>query len=428
MGEEKSVHWFEVKRDPLHFRITKWIAAVIFALLLNWIYINGLPLNSRFEFIETAPEQAEELNIEMLDELEEMQYVETNPDSVENEPDKTANISNRNQQSAQEDVAGPQENETPYLEGDDEESTKIIEGQMPVEGEDAPPVKEYSNQSSNQPQPAQEARQAAQAMRAQQQQQQQQEQEQQQEQQPSPEMMPSMEAPSNLEELPMISPPPPTPDFIDEVEPETEDGLEIPMIEAPEDPVQQFSTQEGEDRTININIPPSVAQQLSKAQEEMRKQQMQQPQPEQQPQQAQQAVQPQPMPRPRLSPKVLPGPLLESQMYAARMGPVAFDAKFSQFGYYLQRMFETIQLQWYSLLNDVTIGQEHRPAYALIEYDLDADGKVVDTRVISSNAGELATILCRDAIESRAPFGPWTQQMIDQLGDQQTIQLKFIYL
>jgi len=425
LGEEKSVSWFEVKRDPVHLRIIKWVLAVAVALFLNWAYINGLPLNTRFEFIEAQEDRGDELTIEMVDELEEMQYVETNPDAVENEPDDTANFSNRNQQAAQEDVAGPEKNDTPFIEGQDEESPKIIEGQIPVEGEDAPPVKEFNNESSSEPRPAQEARQARQAMRSQQAQEQQ---EQQEEQQASPEMMPSIEAPSDLEELPAIPPPPPTPEFIDEVEPETEDGLMVPIIEAPKEPVEQFSTQEGEDKTLNINIPPSVAQQLSKAQEEMRKQQMQQPQPEQQPQEAQQAVKPQPMPRPRLSPKVLPGPLLESQMYAARMGPVAFDAKFSQFGYYLQRMFETIQLQWYSLLDDVTIGQEHRPAFALIEYDLNSEGRVVDTRVIETNAGDLATLLCRDAIESRAPFGPWTRQMMDQLGDQQTIRLKFIYL
>ena len=108
------------------------------------------------------------------------------------------------------------------------------------------------------------------------------------------------------------------------------------MIEAPDEPVEQFSTQDGEDERLNINIPPSVAQQLSKAQEELKKQQQQNPQPNQQPQQAQQPQEARPMPRPRLSPKVLPGPLLNSQVYAARIGDIAYDAKFSQFGYYLQ--------------------------------------------------------------------------------------------
>jgi hypothetical protein len=38
--------------------------------------------------------------------------------------------------------------------------------------------------------------------------------------------------------------------------------------------------------------------------------------------------------------------------------------------------------------------------------------------VLETNAGKLGTLLCRDAIESRAPFGVWTQQMVDQLGEE----------
>lgn len=413
----------------MRFRIVKWVSAVLIALFLNWFYINGLPVTSGYEALarEQMP-QEEEFSIDMSDQLDEMKYVETNPEGLQNEPDDTTNISNRNQQAAQENVAGAEKNDTPFVEGEDEESPKIIEGEVPTEGEDTPAIQEYSSQtSSQQTQPTPEAQQSMQPTPPQQSQQQNQ-QEEQQEQQPMPDVLPSMQAPSDLAQLPTIPPPPPTPDFIDEEkEPLTEDGITLPMIKAQDVPVQDYSKQEGEDSTLNINIPPSVAQQLSKAQEELKQQQQQNPQATQNPQPAQKPT-PQPMPRPRLSPKVLPGPLVASQVYAARMGPIGFDAKFSQFGYYLQRMFETIQLQWYSLLDDVTISQEKRPAYVVIEYDLNAEGKVVEARVLETNAGQLATLLCKDAIESRAPFGPWTSQMVDQLGDQQTIRLKFVYL
>lgn len=423
--EKKSVSWFEVRRDPPLLRIAKWAVAIVTALGLNWAYINGLPVSHGVEMLQaTEPAEDDTFMLEMVDELPEMQYVETNPDAVENEPDETPNISNRNQQAAQEDLAGPERNDNPFLEGEDEESAKIVEGAMPVDGEDSPRVESVPMDSSSQPQPEQAAQQPVAPTPPQRS-----ASEQSVEQQASPDSLPSIEAPSILDELPAIPPPPPTPDFIDEVEPEDEEGLEVPIIEAPDEEVEVFSNQPGEDTTLNINIPPSVAQQLSKAQEELRRQEAEQSQQaEQSPQQAQQAVQPRPMPRPRLSPKVLPGPLMDSNTYAARMGPVAFDAKFSQFGHYLQRMFETIQLQWYSLLKDVTIGQENRPAYVVIEYDLDADGKVVEARVMETNAGQLGTLLCKDAIESRAPFGPWTRQMIDQLGEQQTIRLRFIYM
>jgi hypothetical protein len=107
---------------------------------------------------------------------------------------------------------------------------------------------------------------------------------------------------------------------------------------------------------ININLPPSVAEVLSQAQKDLRD--ANQPEPSR--------SRPQPMERPDSHPKVLPGPVLDSQIYTARMGPVAFDAKFSQFGYYLSRLFDTIQMQWYSLLADVTLGQENRPSSVLV--------------------------------------------------------------
>jgi hypothetical protein len=422
LESEHRVSWFEVRRDPLRLRVVKWIVAIVLALLVNWAYINGLPDAANYSaLVSSEPENGQEISLELVDDLPEMQYVETNPDAVENEPDETPNISNRNQQAAQEDVAGADRNDTPYIEGEDAESAKILEGAMPTEGEDVPFVEAPMADGVDRPQPAQDASQATRQQRMNPTQQGQES-----DQQPSPEQLPTIDAPFDLMDLPAIPPPPPTPDFIERVEPQSEDGLEVPIIEAPEDPVEMYSNQPGEDRILNVNVPPSVAQQLSKAREAMEQQLQEQETQEQR--EAREAVRPQPMPRPRLSPKVLPGPMLDSRTYAVRMGAIAFDAKFSQFGHYLQRMFETIQLQWYSLLNDITIGQENRPAYVVIEYDLDKDGRVVATRVLETNAGDLGTLLCKDAIEARAPFGPWTRQMIDQLGEQQTIRLRFIYL
>lgn len=405
LKDYNSVTWFEVREESARFRAFKWGIAVAVALFLNWFYIEGIPdshgINRR---IESQPED-NSLQIEMIEPEKEFQYVETNPDNLQNEPDDTTHISERTQQAAQENVAGALNNPTPFLKGDDKDSPKIVEGEMPVQEQDGNPVQAYSGQQASQSE-------------------QQQQQQMQPEQVPQPESLPSIEAPS-LYELPEISPPPPTPDFIDKVESDSEEGVDLKIIEKPKFKAETNSQQEGEDERININIPPSVAAELSKAIEAQKALQQQEQRPDQKQGQNTSA---QPMPRPRLSPKVLPGPLLDSQVYAARMGPVGFDAKFSQFGYYLSRMFETIQMQWYSLLSDITIGQEKRPAIVVVEYVLDSEGRVLDTNVLETNAGQLGTLLCRDAIESRAPFGLWTEQMVDQLGDQTSIILKFIYM
>ena len=404
MKEYNSVSWFEVSQESVQIRAIRWTGAVLVAILLNLLYIRILPTGGQIARIAETTLTEDMLEIEMVDPEDPFQYVETNPDNAQNEPDDTTNISEQNQQAAQENVAGAQNNPTPYIKGDDQESPKIVEGQMPVEEEPGSPVQVYSGGQQNlqgqQQQPFTQQKQEAQ-----------------------PESQPSMAVPS-VYDLPEIAPPPPTPEFIDKEESDSDEGVEIPIIEKPQFEAEEQSQQEGEDKHININIPPSVAQELSKAIEEQKALNQQQAQPSQQASQSNA----QPMPRPRLSPKVLPGPLLDSQVYAARMGPIGFDAKFSQFGYYLSKMFEVIQMQWYSLLADVTIGQEHRPAYVVVRYTLDSDGKVVESEVLETNAGQLATLLCRDAIESRAPFGPWTEQMVEQLGDQTEIVLKFIYM
>jgi hypothetical protein len=381
-SENHAVSWFETRRESRRFKFWKWSIALILALVIHPLWFFVLP--GAFALAQPLPvplvEEEKSYPLELMDEAEQPQYVETNPDSPENEPDDSSQISDRNQQSAQENVAGPTPSPTPFLEGESPDSPKIVEGTMPSP-ESAPTeaIQTIRGQSERSAE--------------------------------SPESSASPETATG-ETMPNALPPPrPTPDFLQDEAPSEGDGVHFPIIKTPGE--AELSEPSEENQVLNLNIPPSVLAQLSRATEN------QTPAPDQRPK---------PQPRPRLDPKVLPGPLLDASQYAARMGPIGFDARFSQFGYYLSRMFETIQLQWYSLLTDVSVGQENRPASVTISYTLDREGKVTESVVLDSNAGPLATLLCKDAIESRAPFGAWNEQMVDQLGDQTTITLRFIYL
>jgi hypothetical protein len=419
LKEPHPVDWFEVWEDKPRRSIIRWVVAIIVSILLNSIYIMGFPTKeTALEVVQDSTKEEDEFLIDLADEEALPEYVEANPDKVENEPDETNNISDRDQQAAQENVAGPDPNETPYLEGEDPESSKLLEGQIPQEGESSPRIEVESRQTQNseprenqQPQPQQPESPPIQREG---------------EQTESPESMPFE---NQLDELPTIPAPPPTPEFIDpEEESDDPEGTKLTIIEDIDQEVAPIAQEESEDRILNINIPPSVAEQMALAIEaqKAREAQKAETQPAQQPNPSPQK--PTPAPRPRLKPSVLPGPLMDSQVYAARMDVIGFDAKFSQFGHYLSRMFEAIQLQWYSLLSDVTIGQEKRPAWVRIRFTLNSEGRVVDAQVLDTNAGNLATLLCQDAIESRSPYGFWTEQMVDQLGDQQEIEVRFIYL
>ncbi len=85
-----------------------------------------------------------------------LQFVETNPDAPENEPDKTANFSNRNQQSAQ--LEKPKEldpENRPSVEGQDKiKSDAIVSGDMskPQLGSAARPESTQTDQSEQQEQ------------------------------------------------------------------------------------------------------------------------------------------------------------------------------------------------------------------------------------------------------------------------------------
>lgn len=382
------VHWFDKDKEPVVSLLMRWGAAALCALAFNLTYFHALPGVALTEDAATGSRDSEqEFDLQLVEADEEQRYVEANPDAPENEPDRTNRFSDRSQQAAQEDQVGDTPSPTPFLNGEEADSQKIKEGSMPSEPAPSQPVVEtvQGGQSSQGQQAAADS-------------------------EPAPDQ-------PLIQTMPKVAPPPPTPEFIDEEEGEDEDGVEIPIIRKDSEDKDPDSKREDE-RTVNVNIPPSVAQLLSEFQQEF---------PEVNQQEGSETAKPQPMPRPRLSPDVLPGPLMASQHYAAQMGITAVDARFSQYGFYLKQMFDTIQLQWYSLLANVTIGQENRPARVDVEFVLTSDGRVEKAEVLDTNAGQLATLLCKDAIESRSPFGPWTEQMVASMGDETTIRIRFIY-
>jgi hypothetical protein len=134
---------------------------------------------------------------------------------------------------------------------------------------------------------------------------------------------------------------------------------------------------------------------------------------------------PQPRPRPRLAPDLVEAPLRESQGAAMRRGEVAVDATFSAFGEYQQQLIIAVQRGWFQ---EIEFFQPLDSAvWVHIRFVLQADGTVRDLRVVESTASELATFLCTAAIEKRSPFRPWTREMIEVFGEEQTLNFRFFY-
>ena len=133
------------------------------------------------------------------------------------------------------------------------------------------------------------------------------------------------------------------------------------------------------------------------------------------------------LPRPRPSlPQFSRGPVGVRQGAAPRVGTIAVDANFSEFGDYLARMLDAIVRQWHLLAWDALQAGEVGTLVA-VSFRIDANGTIHGLEVDHSTASLIATLICKDAISSREPYGPWTVDMREVLGEEQTIRIRFFY-
>lgn len=136
---------------------------------------------------------------------------------------------------------------------------------------------------------------------------------------------------------------------------------------------------------------------------------------------------PAPKPRPRLSMKIPAGPLADNPNAASKAGVVAAESRFSEFGAYQQRMIEAISRQW-NLLGSRYDLSGAVGSQVSIEFSLNTEGELVDCKIAFSTSTNTGTGLCEQAILSTAPYGVWTQEMVNTLGAQpQQVKIKFWY-
>jgi len=134
---------------------------------------------------------------------------------------------------------------------------------------------------------------------------------------------------------------------------------------------------------------------------------------------------PSPRPRPRL-PRVAPGPRANRAPGVSRTGTIAVDAKFSEFGEYMERLIETISIRWNSLAEEGA-GRESR-SKVVLRFILTKDGNIENLELLpDSTAKVIGIYMCRTAIESGAPYGPWTDEMVAVFGHEETVTFSFHY-
>jgi len=133
---------------------------------------------------------------------------------------------------------------------------------------------------------------------------------------------------------------------------------------------------------------------------------------------------PTPRPRPRLT-QARPNVLQNRLSGTSNIGIMGIDARWSEYGEYMQEFIEIVQASWYSILQESRISPASGTR-VVVTFSLTSQGEV---SIISTEetAGKQGVYACTTAITVRQPYRKWTEQMIAVLGDRQTMTFSFYY-
>jgi hypothetical protein len=342
--------------DPRQHNRESITVGIVVTVVLHLLFV--FARGSIFE-IDTAPlppPPADEVELQLpdppevgADEPERPRFVETNPDAPENEPDKTNNVSARNQQSANEKTPDTlSADRTPARDGKEIESNKIVSGELPVEVPSLPSTAENE---------------------------------------PAPDVAPS--DPSARDPF--------SGDADDQGD--SPDGVRTSVAPAAENP-QPVSEPVKGTQLDSPDTQPLVRATPAGSQR------------------------PLPAPRPRVV-RTPPGPVQRQEPGVSQTGYIGIDARFSQFGEYQTRMVEAVSQRWHALCSSRAYG-EHG-THVRLRFILTRDGNVRSMETLETTAQSVGALLCRTAIEQGQSFGPWTEEMVSELGVEDVIVFNFYY-
>lgn len=133
----------------------------------------------------------------------------------------------------------------------------------------------------------------------------------------------------------------------------------------------------------------------------------------------------QPKARPRLT---APRTTILSNRAAgvSNIGITGIDARWSEYGEYIQELIEIVQTQWYRILRESRISPP-RGSHVVVTFKINSKGETDITKVEDSDAGKQGVFLCQNAIQARQPYRKWTEEMISVLGEEQSLTFAFYY-
>lgn len=294
-------------------------------------------------------------------------YLRANPEANNEVPLDTTDYSTQDQVAAQEEASLLDDLNVPAQEGDRENSNRLVQG------------------DPNQPPPMPTAQ---------------------------PSQQTQDEAPPPQEAAPNTPLALTRPDLFD-AEPEVDEGMAV--LPEPEDNIEMPEDLQ-DVAELNPVERPSPLDGPGEAQEFTPPRPMAQPAPQVQP----------PRARPSL-PDNSHGPTMDRLMGVARTGRVAFNARYTEFGVYWNRVLEIIELRWNSLVRNNLRSITFNNSSITIQFVLTRQGQIRDVRVVRTEVGRLPEALALDSIQSPAPFDEWTPEMIARMGTETVEEITFIY-
>jgi hypothetical protein len=135
-------------------------------------------------------------------------------------------------------------------------------------------------------------------------------------------------------------------------------------------------------------------------------------------------------PAPRARPKlqnVRPSVLANQPLSASNAGATAVNSRLSEAGVWWDEFISTVDAQFQKLAEDMT-ARPPSHSVVVVRFTVNTMGEVRILNVEGEEAaGRAATYMCLDAVRARAPYRPWTQDMINMFGNEEEVVFSFYF-
>ena len=141
-----------------------------------------------------------------------------------------------------------------------------------------------------------------------------------------------------------------------------------------------------------------------------------------------QSIHAQPKERPRLASTSLNRSTILSNRATgvANIGILGMDARWSEYGEYLNELIEIVQQKWYGILRESRVSPP-RGSHVIVTFRINSKGETEITKVEDADAGKQGVFSCQNAITYPQPYRKWSDAMIAVLGDSQELTFSFYY-